>query len=69
MLKFCVFLHEFLTQPLRRDDRGVTSVEYGLLVTLIGVGIIVAAAFLATHISNLFNSVGNSMQPAPPPGG
>jgi Flp pilus assembly pilin Flp len=69
MLKFCVFLHDFLTQPLRRDDRGVTSVEYGLLVTLIGVGIIVAAAFLATHISTLFNSVGNSMQPAPPPGG
>jgi pilus assembly protein Flp/PilA len=67
MLKFCVFLHSFLTQPLRRDDRGVTSVEYGLLVALVGVGIIVAAGFLATRISGLFNSVGNTMQPAPAP--
>jgi pilus assembly protein Flp/PilA len=35
MLKSYVFLQNLLTQPLRRDDRGATAVEYGLIVALI----------------------------------
>ena len=41
MLKLYVSLHNFFHQPLlRRDERGVTSVEYGLLVALIALVII-----------------------------
>jgi pilus assembly protein Flp/PilA len=35
MLKFVVFLQNFLAEPLRGDDRGATAVEYGLIVALI----------------------------------
>jgi pilus assembly protein Flp/PilA len=40
-----------------RDDRGVTSVEYGLMVALIAVVIIAAVTLLGTNLSNLFNQV------------
>ena len=36
MLSVLAFLQNFLTAPVRRDDRGVTAVEYGLLLTIIG---------------------------------
>jgi Flp pilus assembly pilin Flp len=36
MLKVFAFLQNILVEPVRRDDRGVTSVEYGLLITIIG---------------------------------
>ena len=39
MLKTYVYLQNFLAQPLRRDDRGATAVEYGLIVALIAAAI------------------------------
>ncbi|MGO9079969.1 MAG: Flp family type IVb pilin [Streptosporangiaceae bacterium] len=63
MLKFCVFLHDFLTRPLRRDDRGVTSVEYGLMVALIAVVISVTVALLGKNLSALFNNVAGTVNP------
>jgi pilus assembly protein Flp/PilA len=45
MLKSYVFLQNFLAQPLRRDDRGATAVEYGLIVALIAAA---SAAILFT---------------------
>ncbi|MGE5133336.1 MAG: Flp family type IVb pilin, partial [Gemmatimonadota bacterium] len=35
MLKFLVSVQNWLAQPLARDDRGATAVEYGLIVALI----------------------------------
>ena len=40
-----------------RSDRGATAVEYGLMVALIAVVIIVAVTFLGTQVSSLFQSV------------
>jgi len=37
-----------------RNDRGATAVEYGLMVALIAVVIIVAVTFLGTQVSGLF---------------
>jgi pilus assembly protein Flp/PilA len=45
MLKSYLFLRNFLAEPVRRDDRGATAVEYGLIVALIAVAI---AAILLT---------------------
>ena len=40
-----------------RDDRGATAVEYGLMVALIAIVIIVAVTLLGTNLSSLFNTV------------
>jgi len=59
MLKSYVFLQNLLAQPvrLRRDDRGATAVEYGLIVALIAAVIITAVALLGTNISTVSNTV------------
>ena len=44
-----------------RDDRGATAVEYGLMVALIAIVIIVAVTMLGTNLSSLFNTVATSV--------
>ena len=44
-----------------RKDRGATAVEYGLLVGLIAVVIIVGVTLLGTKILALFNTVAGSL--------
>jgi pilus assembly protein Flp/PilA len=44
-----------------RSDRGATAVEYGLMVALIAVVIIVAVALIGTNLSTLFNKVATSV--------
>ena len=51
---------------LNRSERGQTLVEYGLLIALIAVVVIVALLFLGPVIANLFNDIGNTLQSAPP---
>lgn len=46
-----------LVEPLRRDERGATMVEYGLMVALIAVVVAVGAALLGTGINDLFTTV------------
>jgi len=43
------------------NDRGATAVEYGLMVALIAIVIIVAVALLGGNLSTLFNRVANSV--------
>ena len=51
-----VYLQTNLKQ-LRRDDRGASMVEYGLLVALIAVVVAVAAGPLGDAIAGLFDDV------------
>ncbi|MBM6400931.1 Flp family type IVb pilin [Phycicoccus sp. HDW14] len=44
-----------------RSEKGATAVEYGLMVALIAVVIIVAVALLGTRLSTMFNTVSNSI--------
>jgi pilus assembly protein Flp/PilA len=44
-------------QAALRSDRGATAVEYGLMVALIAIVIIVAVTALGTNLSTLFNNV------------
>jgi len=60
MRKLFVSLSNGLAQ-LRRDDRGVTSVEYGLMVALIAIVIIAAVTLLGTNLSTLFNKVATAI--------
>ncbi|NDK31825.1 Flp family type IVb pilin [Nesterenkonia haasae] len=44
-----------------RKDRGATAVEYGLLVGLIAVVIILAVVFLGETLTGLFEEVGEGI--------
>ena len=48
-------------QTLRSREKGATMVEYGLMVALIAVVVIVAVALLGTRLNTLFNTVANSI--------
>ena len=49
------------TAVLARRDRGATMVEYGLMVALIAIVIIVAVTLLGNRLSALFTTVANSV--------
>jgi pilus assembly protein Flp/PilA len=44
-----------------RNDRGATAVEYGLMVALIAVVIIIAVTLLGTNLNTLFQKVAVSV--------
>ncbi|GGL88882.1 Flp family type IVb pilin [Nakamurella endophytica] len=46
---------------LRREERGATAVEYGLLVGLIAVVIIAAVLLLGPKLSGIFTSVNDKL--------
>ena len=46
---------------VKRDERGATAVEYGLMVALIAIVIIGAVTLLGSKISGLFNNAATSI--------
>ena len=46
---------------LVRDEEGATAVEYGLIVGLIAIVIIVGVGFLGTTLNGMFNDVANEL--------
>ena len=46
-----------LATRLRRDQRGATAVEYGIMVSLIAVVIIIAVTALGGTLEDTFNNV------------
>jgi pilus assembly protein Flp/PilA len=44
-----------------KDESGASAVEYGLLVTLIALGIIAGATALGGKLSALFTGAGNKL--------
>lgn len=57
MLKVLVFMQNFLAEPLRRDDRGATAVEYALIVALVAIAIIVAVTAMSTALQKAFTTI------------
>ncbi|TCO34231.1 pilus assembly protein Flp/PilA [Kribbella steppae] len=53
-------VQSFIKQT-RRDERGATMVEYGLLVALIAVVVVPALVILGPAIFNLFNGVAGNL--------
>lgn len=47
-----------------RDDRGASAVEYGLLVALIAIAIIVAITFLGDSLDAIFNKTATAVNTA-----
>jgi pilus assembly protein Flp/PilA len=50
-------LYTSLSVRLRRDEKGATAVEYGIMVALIAVVIIVAVTLLGGSLNEMFESV------------
>ena len=44
-----------------RNDRGATAVEYGLMVALIAIVIIIAVTTLGTNLNDLFGQAATSV--------
>jgi pilus assembly protein Flp/PilA len=61
MLRYCMYVHNLLTQPLRRNDRGATAVEYGLMVALIAAVIVTAVTLIGTNLTSVFNKVASAI--------
>ncbi|HLY58673.1 MAG TPA: Flp family type IVb pilin [Stellaceae bacterium] len=53
-----------LVRRLRREEDGVTALEYGLIAALIAVVIIAAVGFLGTSVSKAFSTVGSAVNGA-----
>ena len=52
-----VTLYSFAEERLKREEKGATAVEYGLMVGLIAVVIIVAVTALGSRLDGLFDSI------------
>jgi pilus assembly protein Flp/PilA len=48
-------------KKLRRNEKGATAIEYGLIAALIAVAAITAMAGLGSQLSNTFTKTQNSM--------
>ena len=57
-------LISFLQSGPAEADKGATAVEYGLLVALIAVVIIVAVATLGGYLETMFTGVGSAIDAA-----
>ena len=57
MLKFLVYLQNLLAETLRRDDRGVTAVEYGLIVAGIAALIVATVFILGRTLNGVFANI------------
>ncbi|MFN2418907.1 MAG: Flp family type IVb pilin [Candidatus Limnocylindria bacterium] len=58
------FISTLLARIQSKDEEGQTLVEYGLLLALIAIIVIVALIFLGPIISELFQNVGTTLDEA-----
>jgi Flp pilus assembly pilin Flp len=56
MLMFLANLQNFRFETLRRDDRGVTAVEYALLLAFVAVALITALGLFSTALDGVFST-------------
>ena len=55
-----------IVDRLTREEKGATAVEYGLIVGLIAVAIIVAVTLLGGNISSLFSRIAGDLTSVAP---
>ena len=56
------YISTFLSKFRKDDEEGQTLVEYGLLLALIAIIVIVALIFLGPIVSRIFQNVGSNLQ-------
>jgi len=58
-------LYTNLMTRLRNDEKGATAVEYGIMVGLIAVAIIVAVNLLGGTLNGFFETINDTLPEAP----
>ena len=58
-------ISNLLSRFQREDEDGQTLVEYGLLLALLAIVVIVALLFLGPIVSGIFQNVGNTLDGTP----
>ena len=61
-----VTLYSFAEERLKREEKGATAVEYGLMVGLIAVVIIAGVTLLGNELRDLFNAIAAKIPGAAP---
>jgi len=61
MLSSFAYVTSVLTDRLRRDDRGATMVEYGLMLALIAVVCVVIVGTIGTNLLGVFTTIANNV--------
>ena len=51
-------------QRFWRDEEAASAAEYGLIIALVGMGLLVALGFFRTSLGNLLTNAGNTIQGA-----
>ena len=52
-----MFINDMKVAQAKRDERGATAVEYGLMVALIAIVIIGAVTLLGGNLNAMFNNI------------
>jgi len=55
MCRVIAFLQNYIAGPVRRDDRGVTAVEYAILITVVGLALITTLTLFAGQLGGFFS--------------
>ena len=61
MCSVLVRLQNLVAQPLRRDERGATAVEYALILIFIALVIIAGLTLLGAKLNQLYHVVANQV--------
>jgi pilus assembly protein Flp/PilA len=59
--RLVVTMQSTINSRLARDETGATAVEYGLIVGLIAVAIVVAVTLIGTNLNTLFGTVNTKL--------
>ncbi|WP_241990967.1 Flp family type IVb pilin [Cryobacterium gelidum] len=54
-----------LINSMRSEEEGATAVEYGLMVSLIAVAVIVAVTLIGTNLNTMFGNVATRIRVTP----
>lgn len=49
-----------------RDEKGVTTIEYGLIAAIISLALVTGAQVAGPALNNMFTGIGNSLTAAQP---
>lgn len=48
-------------QRLKRNERGATAIEYGLIVGIVSIGLLLSTQFLADELAVMWNGIVSSV--------
>lgn len=51
-------------RTLLKDDRGATAIEYGLMVAIIGISLLLSTRFLADELDAMWHQLASSVSTA-----